>query len=70
MMDPLSALTIAGAVGKTAKAAWDVGEALHNLIQGVKVIDDTVQTLAAEAKLLGDVCQHIQNQLERLGRAG
>ena len=62
-MDPLN---IASAVGQGAKLAWKVGNALYNLIEDTKVVDESVKALASEATQLGNVCDSVDKQLHRL----
>ncbi|GAB7348232.1 hypothetical protein MBLNU459_g6227t1 [Dothideomycetes sp. NU459] len=64
-MDPV---TIAATVAKTATTAWDVGTAIYELVRSTQKVDDTVKNLASEVTQLGDVCDAIRGQLEKLAK--
>lgn len=65
-MDPLSITTAVISVGKLAKPAWDIGDALRNFIAQAKDVDKTVTELQSEAKGLGNACDVVREQLEEL----
>ncbi len=65
-MDPIVFATTASVVAKTAKAAWDIGEALYIFIQDTKTVDETILALQSEMKSFGDACDLLQRVLTGL----
>jgi uncharacterized protein YdhG (YjbR/CyaY superfamily) len=62
-MDPIAIVSLAGFSAEIAKTAFDTGEALFNFAKEAKLVNQTVASLARQARAVKDPCDLIDAYL-------
>lgn len=65
IMDPATALAVAGTSSRLAATAWGLGESIFVLLKDAKTVDETLITIATQTRTVRDLCLSIAGLLQR-----